>query len=570
MRRTIQLFFILLLPLNILAQNGPTYHPPVKIPMFLSGNFGEIRPNHFHSGIDIKTQGTTGHHIFSIAEGYVSRIKVQTGGYGKSVYVSHPDGTTSVYGHLSRYREDMASFVEEKQYQKQSQQLDLYLKPGEFSLKRGDFIAYSGNTGSSSGPHLHFEIRNTANQHPINGLKYDFDIRDDVAPRFRSIRIEPLSKEGHLNGKARAFSSPVVLDHGSYTIPYGTRVSAWGEVGISVEVFDYLNGSSNRCGVYTLEMYVDSILVYGHVMDEFSFGETRFVNAHMDYTQKLSSGISGHRLYRLPGDKLAIYNREVPNVPLQVNSPGDHSIRIVATDVAGNRSILAFTLKADGSRKTLHSSPEGFVKNMKYQQSNSFSNENIKVELPARALYRDLDFTFGNSAPAQGSLTPFYHISSITVPVHSPYTLSLKAPDTNPLFHDKLLLITYNKKGEIEALGGTYQDGFLVAKPRTFGKFAIAIDSIAPEIIPISGKINGDISQRKDIRFSVPDNLSGVEKYEGYIDNRWVLFEYDPRDDLLIYRFDEKRISRGRMHELELYLTDAMGNINLFHTTFIW
>ena len=176
MRRTISLILLQFLMLYSIGQDGSNFHPPVKIPIYLSGNFGELRSDHFHSGIDIKTQGTTGHHVFSVAAGYVSRIKVQANGYGKSIYITHPNGYTSVYGHLNNYREDIAAYVNEMQYKQRSHMVDLYLNRLTFSMEKGEFIAYSGNTGGSSGPHLHFELRSTANQHPVNALQFNFDI----------------------------------------------------------------------------------------------------------------------------------------------------------------------------------------------------------------------------------------------------------------------------------------------------------------------------------------------------------------------------------------------------------
>ena len=182
MRRTMLSLCIQILVIQLFGQSTAAYHPPLDIPMYLSGNFGEIRPDHFHSGIDIKTQDTTGHHVSAIESGYISRIKVQANGYGFSIYLAHPDGFTSVYGHLDRYREDIANYVKNIQYLRQAHQVDIYPKPEEFPLEKGDFIAYSGNTGGSMGPHLHFEIRNSANQHPVNVLNYGFEILDHIAP----------------------------------------------------------------------------------------------------------------------------------------------------------------------------------------------------------------------------------------------------------------------------------------------------------------------------------------------------------------------------------------------------
>ncbi|MBE9518966.1 MAG: M23 family metallopeptidase [Bacteroidetes bacterium] len=542
-----------------IGQDGIQFHPPVKIPMYLSGNFGEIRGDHFHSGIDIKTQGTTGHHISSVEKGYVSRIKVQANGYGKSIYVSHPNGYTSVYGHLDRYREDIAAYVNRMQYKKQSHTVDLYLNKSTFPLEKGEFIAYSGNTGSSSGPHLHFEIRSTAQQHPTNVLSYNLEIKDQLAPRFHSLFLYPMNTLSQINGKAERFSSKVVRDKGIYTIPYGTTVEASGTLGISVEVFDYLDGASNRCGIHTLEMYVDNKLSYSHVMDEFSFSETRYINAHIDYEERIKSGKKAHRLHRLPNDRLRIYSQTLENKPLLVDESRSYAVRIVASDVAGNSSTLEFTLKGSELSNAAPPSDKGDNIFMKYAQVNSFEKGPVQLEIPANSLYQDLDFSFQSSPPADGSLTPFYQIATREVPVHKAYTLSIKSPDLDPSLHKRLLLISHTDKGEVVSAGGEYQDGHVVAKLRNFGEFAVGLDTIAPEITPLG-----------NMRFIISDELSGIAKYEGYIDNQWALFEYDPKNNLLFYLYDEQRISKGSEHELELYVSDEKGNVNLLHTTFNW
>ncbi len=569
MRRQILSLMMQLTVLPSFGQNHFSFHPPLEIPICLSGNFGEIRADHFHSGIDIKTQGTTGHHVFAIDKGFVSRIKVQANGYGKSIYVAHPGGYTSVYGHLDRYREDIEKYVKKMQYQRQSHQLDIYVDPDTFPLEKGDFIAYSGNSGGSSGPHLHFEIRRSGDQHPTNVLGYGFDIRDSKRPKFLSLFLYCTGGSGHVNGTREKRSFDLVIDHGTYTVPWGTRLEAGGEIGIGVEVYDYLDGASNRCGVYTLELYVDDEPVYSLVMDEFSFSETRYVNAHIDYEEQISSGRKVHRLYRLPNDRLSIYGHLENNGILAVTENREYAVRVVAADVAGNRSELKFTITGRPGIEAPQTEPDHFVKVMKYDEPGHFGNDDVSVEIPAGALYEDLEFTFSESEGDEGLLTNFYRIHHPGTPVHLPYRLSIKAPEVDHGLRDKLLFVTV-QEDELVSAGGAYEKGAVVASLTGFGSYAIAMDTLAPEIIPRNGSVSGDLSSRKTLAFTIRDDLSGVEKYEGYIDNRWALFEYDPKNELLTYRFDEEYLERNRSHELELYVTDSKGNVNLFHTTFTW
>jgi len=572
MRRTIFLILLQLPVLHGIGQDGVSFDPPMKIPLYLSSNFGEIRADHFHSGIDIKTQGVTGHRVFSVEEGYVSRIKVQTNGYGNSIYITHPNGYTSQYGHLDRYRDDIAAFVKRMQYRQQSQTVDLYLGPETFPVEKGELIAYSGNTGGSTGPHLHFELRNSANEHPVNVLKFNFNIRDQIAPRFLSIYLYPLDGASQVNGKTERMSSRLVKDNDIFTVPYGTRLEGWGTLGMSVQVFDYMNSTSNRYGIYKLEMYVDNKLSYSYTMNEFSFSDTRYVNAHLDYGELIRTGIKAHRLYRLPNDRLKTYDQAAGNRPLTVNETRDYPIRIVATDVAGNNAVLEFTLK--GNNRAVDATATGhdpnYVSTMQYNRDNSFEDGPVSLMIPAYALYQDLDFIFNSSPPADGSLTPFYHVASAEVPVQSSYTLSIRCPDVDPSLYSKLLFISYDNDGEVVASGGRYMNGMMEASLRNFGAFAIALDTISPEIIPLNKSVGNDYSGRSEMRFTIRDDLSGIEKYEGYIDNNWALFEYDPKNDLLLYKFDETRITRESQHELELYVSDERGNASLLNTTFYW
>jgi hypothetical protein len=538
--------------------------------MILSGNFGEIRSDHFHSGIDIKTRGSIGHPVFSIEEGHVSRIKVQANGYGKSIYIDHPSGHTSVYGHLDRYRDDIAEFVRSMQYKRRSHTLDLYLKPGQFSIEKGDVIAYSGNTGGSSGPHLHFEIRSSGNQHPTNVLTYGFDIADRVSPRFHSLSIQPAGEKSSVNGKREKQTFRVVRDQGIYKVPYGTTLRASGKIGIGVEVFDYLDGASNRCGVYSLKMFLDGTEVYSLNMDEFAFSETRYINAHIDYEALIRSNKKVRRLHRLPNDRLRIYGKLQEDGWIEVNDEHTHHIRVVAEDVAGNTSALEFEISGDTNAPQEQEANSGGFETMHWNEANNFHTDEVEINLPARALYEDIQFSFSKSPGSEGLLSAVYHIHHPEIPVHLPYTLSIKYAPADPGWKDKLMMVTYNEDDELEEAGGAYENGSVVATPRSFGRYAIAVDSVAPEIKPHGKLDQAIISGASDIRFTIRDNLSGIEDYEGYIDNQWALFEYDPKNDLLIYTFDRDRVKSDKLHELELYVTDAKGNVNLYHTTFTW
>jgi len=571
MRITAFLFLLQLLTIQIIGQVSNQYHSPLKIPLVLSGNFGELRSDHFHSGIDIKTKGTIGHHVSAIEAGYISRIKVQANGYGFSIYLAHPDGHTSVYGHLNSYREDIAEYVKKIQYQRQSHQVDIYLKPEEFPLTKGDFIAYSGNSGGSMGPHLHFEIRNSANQHPLNVLNYGFDIRDEIAPKFLRLCVYPLGKDSRVNGSTEKQFFDLVYDQGIYTIPWGSQMELYGKTGIGVEVYDFLNGGGNRCGIYTLEGFIDELSFYHHKMEEFSFSESRYVNAHIDYEEKINSGRKYQRLYRLPNDKLSIYGKLDNDGVLNVIDEGIHTIKILATDVAGNLSELSFKARGVSGPSVLTGKSENPPVVIKCDEASLFEDENVRVEIPANALYENLEFLYMESPTGKNALSPEYHIHNKFTALHKAFVLSVKAPDVREELKSKLIFRTYDaEEKKYSSAGGEYINGRLIARIKSFGAYTISVDTIAPQIIPLNGSGQKDQSGRKSLRCTITDDLSDIKKYEGYIDNRWALFEYDPKNDLLSYSFDGERISKNSEHELELYITDTQGNIKLYHTTFTW
>ncbi|MGW8315367.1 MAG: M23 family metallopeptidase [Bacteroidales bacterium] len=570
MPRLFAALFSFLIINQTFGQADTDFGPPLDIPMVLSGNFGEIRADHFHSGIDIKTRGTTGHPVSSIGDGYVSRIKVQANGYGNSIYIDHPSGYTSVYGHLDRYREDIAMYVKEMQYKHRSHTIDLYLEPEQFIVHKGELIAYSGNTGGSSGPHLHLEVRTSANQHPTNVLEYGFDIADHTAPRFISLFVKPLDKMSQVNGSHDKQAFSLVRDNGIYTVPYGTRINVSGTIGIHVEVFDYLDGAYNRCGVYTLQLFVDDQPVYSQRMDEFSFSETRYVNAHVDYGELIRSRKKAHRLYRLPNDKLRIYEDLKQDGKITLNEPGKHQLKVIATDVAGNSTTMQFQISAEpafrsNQQETL---PQGDL--WKWDEPNRFRSEQVLVEVPPRALYEDMEFTFGKEAGGPDLMSDIFMIHGQETPLQLPYTLSIKTEIEDPELQKKLLLVTLDEDQQWTGAGGTYNRGAVTGSVRNFGSYAIAADTLSPEIIPLNLPPDGDYSGARDMRFTIRDDLSDIDKYDGYIDNRWALFEYDPKNDLLTYRFDAGRLERGTTHELELYISDNQGNVNLYDTTFTW
>ena len=312
---------------------------PVSIPIFLSGSFGELRSNHFHAGIDIKTQGKEGLNVFATADGYVSRIKVQQLGYGKAIYITHPNGYTSVYGHLSKFADEIEKHVKSIQYKKENYATEnLYFKKDKFSVKKGEIIAYSGDTGGSGGPHLHYEIRDTETEHVINPLLFGLKVEDTTAPAFRALKVYALSSDARINQQRKSFQIPIKnLGIGKYI---ADRITASSVIGFGVNVFDRFNKAPNKNGIYSLEMLVNGQRFYYHDVETFSFSESKFLNLHIDYEHYKKYKRRYQKTYKVTSNRLSTYKDLINNGKINIQKNLNYTIEIIAKDFEGNVSSL--------------------------------------------------------------------------------------------------------------------------------------------------------------------------------------------------------------------------------------
>jgi murein DD-endopeptidase MepM/ murein hydrolase activator NlpD len=574
MRRPVLFVIKILMALPVFSQSIPEnehFIPPVNIPIYLSGNFAELRSDHFHSGIDIKTQGVIGKPVFTIDDGYVSRIKVQTNGYGKSVYINHPGGYTSVYGHLDEYNTEIASYVKKYQYKNQIHTLDIYPGRNELPVKKGEMIARAGNTGSSSGPHLHFEIRNTGNQHPLNVQKFGFNIPDNVDPRIFNFYIYSFSGKDDRRIVQSRRKAGLKLNDKSYSLKAGDTLLVNSPVSFGMEVYDFLNGTHNKCGVYFIKTFVDGDLVYHFQTDEFSFAESRYINAHTDYSLKKSGKENVHRLFRLPNNRLSMYPELINDGIISVTEDQVKRVKILFADIDGNQRSVDFFIKRNPvqNQSSLHSSTEGEL--FQWDRINTISDEMISLEIPARSLYEDVWLKY-EVIPSENKTHPrIYKIHNEEVPLHLPAKLTFKNPGIETHLLKYACIVRYDEKGiPIYEGGNLKDDNRIETLTRSFGTFGVELDSVPPVIVPLNFNRNANLHGKKDLRLTIRDNLSGIKSYKAYIDSKWVLFEYDPKNDLIFHQFDPEVIEKGKKHELEIYVEDERGNIALFHSAFTW
>lgn len=549
------------------GQQLTDFRPPMDIPLVLSGNFGELRTDHFHSGVDFKTQGVTGHKVFAIESGYVSRIKVQTGGYGKALYIAHPGGHTSVYGHLEDYNPAISEYVRNIQYQRQTHGVDLYLQPGEIEVSKGEVIATSGNTGSSSGPHLHFEVRRTRDQVPLNGLFFDFPVIDNIPPKITLAGVYPLDKTAHVDHG----QEPMYLDTKKYStsvrIAGKNPIPVYGQIGFGIEVYDYLNGAPNRCGVFSLELKVDGRQIFYSEMNEFSFAESRFINAHIDYAYKNTKNRKVQRLHKLPYNPLSIYKFKENDGVVTIHDTLVHEVSITATDSYGNSTSLDFQVRGTGM-PAMHSIPEATGYPLPYDRESSFGAQAISLRFPAYCFYEDVDFMFATTAGTEDLYSDIYHLHDGSVPVHREFELEVVPHRIPPGLADRLCLVSIQEDGTRTYAGGTYGEGKITGELRSFGKYAVGIDTIPPAITPLDLSKGKNVTAQPGIRFRISDDFSGIDSYNGYINGQWVLFEYDPKNELLSHEFDDRVLYVQKNNELEIVLTDAKGNKTTYQTIF--
>lgn len=572
----IRFFIFSILFLNIpddITDDRAMFISPVNIPLSFSANFGELRSDHFHSGVDIKTQGVTGKEIIAAADGYIYRIAVSPGGFGKALYLRHPSGYSTVYGHLDRFTPDVERYVRQQQYNNKSFTVNLFPPKNRFSVKQGDLIAWSGNTGSSSGPHLHYEIRKSDSEKPINPLLFEFGASDDIEPVIERLAIYPINRSSRVNDENKPAIIKVAGGKGKYYIPASRTVKIYGPAGFGIQSFDRLNDSHNKCGIYSIELKIDSVSVYNYVMDIFSFNETKYINSHIDYETYLKENIRIQKTYVLPNDKLSLYSNKVNRGIFNFNEDREYKIEIIISDVHGNVSTLNFYVQGDQETQSdKNSYPVDKNKvYMDYTKSNTFRAEDIFVNVPAGCLYDTIGFTYKKEDCINGMFSEIHHIHNIYTPVHKPFSLSIK-PDTIPEgLESKMLIVQlFNNKKIMGGLKTTFSDGYFTADSPTFGMFSISADTTAPSIVPVGFSSGHNFSRNSKMKIRINDDLSGIKSYEPLIDGQWTLFEYDQKNNLLICEFDPDRIPANCNHTLELRVTDNKDNQSIFKCDFKW
>ncbi len=547
------------------------FRSPVNYPIKLSANFGEIREGPFHSGIDIQTGAVTGKSIYAVADGYINRINVSANGFGKAIYITHPNGYVTVYAHLQNFTPDIEAYVKNQQYEQKSFRVILHPSKTEFPVKMGDIIAKSGNTGGSLGPHLHFEIRNIKNHHPVNPLLFHFKIKDNMNPIINRIHLYPLSRDSYIDSSNEKKVYKARINHGYYKLEQDKIIPARGIIGVGIETLDYLNDSWNKCAVYSIEMKEDNKVIYSHEMKEFSFNETRYVNSHIDYEEKIRNGNNVHQTFIAPNNQISIYNESLNRGRIILNDTNIHIISLSVTDAYNNKSQVTFRLQStETAFERIDSKLESFSKMMPYNQDNSFSHKGFNINILEGSLYDTLYFSYAEAPSLPGTFSSVHFVHNRYAPLHKYCNISFTPDSVPPGLESNLIAAIINSNEGLVPAGGEWDGEKLNVRTRKFGKYVIVIDTVNPEIKPLNIRNNKNMTGLSDIRFKITDDFSGIQSYTGTIDGEWVLFEYDPKNDLLVYHFDKKRLTQKQQHTLELKITDNCDNTAIITTDFYW
>lgn len=533
---------------------------PMDIPVLLSGNFGELRSNHFHSGIDFKTQGVEGKPIHSVQDGYVSRISVSPWGYGNGLYITHPDGTTTVYGHLQKFTQKITAYLKEKQYEQESFNVNLSLTPDELPVKEGELVALSGNTGSSGGPHLHFEVRDTETEEPMDPIEYYKDlIKDTQAPKIQGIMVYSMPGKGVVNGSRRKLElKPVTAKNGKQTL--NGKIEAWGEIGLAVKGYDYMDNTSNIYGIKDITLTADSQVIFHSNLDRFAFDESRYLNSFTDFEEWKEHRSFYIKSFVDPGNRLRFIeslNRGI----LTIDEPRTYHLTYQLADAFGNTTQLS--IQIEGKEQPI---PEVDTENTElfhWWSDNRFGAKGIRLTIPKGNLYDDLYFRYSVKEDST-ALGATHILHNKPVAFHKSAKLSLRL-QTDTLDNKLQYGIVRLQNGRRSWTGGVYRNGWVDADIKETGSYTLGQDLVPPTITPLNP---ATWVSKQAIALRLSDNLSGVQTYRGEIDGQYVLFEMNSKS-VITYHFDKERLARGK-HTLKLVVTDACGNQSTYTYPFTW
>ena len=526
--------------------------PPLEIPLAISGTFGEIRSNHFHAGIDIKTQGRQGLNVRSVAKGWINRIRISHGGYGKALYIEHADGYISVYAHLKKFSPEIEAYVKAKQYEKKSYEIQLFPKFDALKVEKGMLIGYTGNTGGSQGPHLHFELRDRKNQNPLNPLSFDLPVKDTQAPQIQKLFLYRQNPDG-----TASIQKQIVLNKKNDSLFTGSLVETSGKISLGLQMFDRQDLSYNKNGIYQARIKMNGVTQIEYDFDRISFDDSKFINLFIDYKSLRTRGLKIQRLVRHKESKKSIFNNKYADGFMQIEEGRSYQIMVEISDFNGNTSFIEFYIVGkETNLDTVSTSGKEIKKDLDYL----FEFDKKSVYFPKGTFSEKVRIEIKDK---NDTIT----VGKDLFPVNKPFKVSFKKTFKEQKILRQSFVAMINYKNRPNYLQTEKKDGRLIAKSKKLGDFIISRDSIAPEVSPKNFKKGQWLSNFRYLEVKIKDDFSGIKKYRGSINGQWVLFEYEYKNQTLTYDFKDIVFDKA-LHELRLEVEDNVGNTTEFKTSF--
>lgn len=551
------LIVVLFFTRNASAQQNPYpqqyFRQPLNIPLQLVANFGEIRSNHWHMGLDIRTQQRVNLPVYAAADGYISRVSVEPGGFGQAIYIDHANGYTTVYGHLNAFFPALAFYIKQQQYQQESWKVNITLPTNLFRVNKGDFIAYSGSTGASEGPHVHFEIRDTKTENCLNPLLFGFPIADGVAPSISRLAMYDRNRSTY--DQSPQFLS-LKRNGNTYTAGNGLIEVGSNKISFAVAATDRFTGSANPNGIYSARVMMDDKEISGFFLDDISYLDTRMINAQLDYPYKSRGGASLQHITPLPGARSVAYSVSNEDGCIRLRDTSAHNILIEVRDANFNLSSIRFRVKFNPSLVPKYAAPgrERFLP----EQVNIFERDDFELYTSERAIYDTVMVVFRTTAStASNSASPVFHFLSASVPSQDSITVRIRPSGLQA--GDRVLIRNVCGARTYVSRAEANRDGWFLAKFRQFGSYQALVDNTPPTI----NNPPSDLSKATRIVFVPSDDSESIRSFRAELDGNWLRFTND-KGSSWIYTMDEK-FARGE-HALKVSIEDEAGNI----TTKTW
>lgn len=556
----LRLFFLLFSIVTIAQTEYPKdyFRSPLDIPLYLSGTFGELRGNHFHTGLDFKTQQKEGLNVYAAADGYVSRIKISTWGYGKAIYITHPNGFTTVYGHLQKASPAIEAYIKKMQYAQKSFEVEMMPAENELVVKKGDIVALSGNSGGSGGPHLHFEFRDTKTEKIINPLFFGFDvlIKDSRSPIINNVVVYPVGDSSAVNGSRQPLEVTLSQQKdGSYITG---KITAKGKIAFGVNTYDLFDSSYNKNGVFKVQAFCNGKPYFGYTFNTFGFDEGRYINALIDYGRFKRTGQRVQRLFMTEPYLFSIITSNNTYGMVEVPANLTQNFRIEVSDFHDNKSIINIPIQySPVSGTAIETKKTDFF--LKARKDHSYAKNDVSVFIPAGTFYDDfyIDFDVKDSV---------LYLHNDMVPVHNNITIAFDNVNLSEADAAKTFIASVN--GSRIRYNKTYKKGkTYTIYTKDLGEFKLAKDTTAPRITNPNFVQGKWLSKQRFLEVEISDNLSGINTYDGYLNGKWILMEYDYKTKKITYDFEDDIADEGR-NDLKIVVTDNIGNSTTFESHF--